>query len=80
MIEEYFPHPKIELNCRGKARSGWNGWGVEAEEHSGWRGAPNSKIRLPGRWRLSRVNQLCGCSSDGFESVSLTRAARSCPV
>ncbi len=33
MIEEYFPNlPKIELNCRGKARPGWTAWGNEAEE------------------------------------------------
>jgi N6-adenosine-specific RNA methylase IME4 len=32
MIEEYFPNlPKIELNCRGKPRPGWNGWGAEVE-------------------------------------------------
>jgi len=32
MIEEYFPDiPKIELNCRGKPRPGWDGWGLEAE-------------------------------------------------
>ena len=32
MIEQYFPTmPKIELNRRGKARSGWTAWGNEAE-------------------------------------------------
>lgn len=32
MIEEYFPSlPKIELNRRGPARQGWDGWGNEAE-------------------------------------------------
>jgi N6-adenosine-specific RNA methylase IME4 len=32
MIEEYFPNlPKIELNCRGKPRPGWKGWGLEAD-------------------------------------------------
>jgi N6-adenosine-specific RNA methylase IME4 len=30
MIEEYFPTlPKIELNRRGKPRSGWSAWGNE---------------------------------------------------
>src|SRR5262249_27672431 len=33
LIEEYFPNlPKIELNCRGKPRRGWDGWGLEYEE------------------------------------------------
>jgi hypothetical protein len=33
MIEAYFPNlPKIELNCRGKPRPGWDGWGAEAED------------------------------------------------
>jgi N6-adenosine-specific RNA methylase IME4 len=33
MIEEYFPNmPKIELNCRGKPRDGWVGWGLEVEQ------------------------------------------------
>jgi N6-adenosine-specific RNA methylase IME4 len=33
MIEQYFPNvPKIELNCRGKPRPGWDGWGNEVEE------------------------------------------------
>lgn len=32
MIEAYFPNlPKIELNRRGPARSGWEAWGAEAE-------------------------------------------------
>jgi N6-adenosine-specific RNA methylase IME4 len=32
MIDEYFPDlPKIELNCRGKPRPGWDGWGAETE-------------------------------------------------
>ncbi|HZZ25596.1 MAG TPA: MT-A70 family methyltransferase [Roseiarcus sp.] len=32
MIEAYFPNlPKIELNCRGKPRPGWDAWGAEAE-------------------------------------------------
>jgi N6-adenosine-specific RNA methylase IME4 len=32
LIESYFPNtPKIELNCRGKPRPGWDGWGAEAE-------------------------------------------------
>lgn len=32
LIEQYFPTmPKIELNCRGKARPGWTAWGNEAE-------------------------------------------------
>jgi N6-adenosine-specific RNA methylase IME4 len=32
MIEAYFPNlPKIELNCRGAPREGWDGWGLEAE-------------------------------------------------
>lgn len=30
MIEAYFPNvPKIELNCRGTPRPGWDGWGLE---------------------------------------------------
>lgn len=30
MIESYFPTlPKIELNCRGVPRLGWDGWGLE---------------------------------------------------
>ena len=33
MIEAYFPNtPKIELNCRGKPRPGWDAWGNEVEE------------------------------------------------
>lgn len=33
MIEAYFPKiPKIELNCRGEPRPGWDGWGNEAKE------------------------------------------------
>jgi N6-adenosine-specific RNA methylase IME4 len=33
MIEQYFPNvPKIELNCRGKPRPGWDAWGLEVEE------------------------------------------------
>jgi N6-adenosine-specific RNA methylase IME4 len=32
MIEQYFPNvPKIELNCRGKPRPGWDAWGNEVE-------------------------------------------------
>lgn len=32
MLEVYFPNlPKIELNRRGPARSGWDAWGAEAE-------------------------------------------------
>ena len=32
LIEDYFPNlPKIELNCRGKPREGWDAWGNEAE-------------------------------------------------
>jgi N6-adenosine-specific RNA methylase IME4 len=32
MIEEYYPTmPKIELNCRGRPRDGWDAWGNEAE-------------------------------------------------
>jgi N6-adenosine-specific RNA methylase IME4 len=32
MIEQYFPSlPKIELNRRGPARSGWDAWGSEVE-------------------------------------------------
>ena len=32
MIESYFPSvPRIELNCRGKPRPGWDAWGNEAE-------------------------------------------------
>lgn len=32
MLEEYFPNlPKIELNCRGKPRPGWDAWGNEVE-------------------------------------------------
>ena len=32
LVEEYFPDlSKIELNCRGKPRPGWDGWGNEAE-------------------------------------------------
>lgn len=32
LIEQYFPNlPKIELNCRGPARSGWDAWGNEAQ-------------------------------------------------
>lgn len=35
IIERYFPNiPKIELNRRGPARSGWDAWGNEAETHS----------------------------------------------
>ena len=33
LIESYFPTlPKIELNARGPARSGWSCWGNEAEK------------------------------------------------
>ena len=33
MIEQYFPNiPKLELNCRGKPRPGWDAWGNEVEE------------------------------------------------
>jgi N6-adenosine-specific RNA methylase IME4 len=32
MIEQYFPNvPKIELNCRGAPRPGWEAWGNEVE-------------------------------------------------
>lgn len=32
LIESYFPSvPRIELNCRGKPRPGWDAWGNEAE-------------------------------------------------
>ena len=32
LVEAYFPTaPKIELNCRGKARPGWDAWGNEVE-------------------------------------------------
>jgi N6-adenosine-specific RNA methylase IME4 len=32
LIEQYFPNlPKIELNCRGAPRSGWDAWGNEAD-------------------------------------------------
>ena len=32
MIEQYFPTlPKIELNCRGAPRPGWDAWGNEAD-------------------------------------------------
>ena len=31
-IEAYFPNvPKVELNCRGAPRPGWDGWGFEAQ-------------------------------------------------
>jgi N6-adenosine-specific RNA methylase IME4 len=31
MIERFYPNlPKIELNCRGLARKGWDAWGLEA--------------------------------------------------
>jgi N6-adenosine-specific RNA methylase IME4 len=31
MIESYYPNlPKIELNCRGAPRAGWDAWGDEA--------------------------------------------------
>ena len=33
MIEAYFPTlPKIELFARGKARPGWEAWGLEAKD------------------------------------------------
>ena len=33
LIESYFPAvPKIELNCRGVPRLGWNGWGNQVED------------------------------------------------
>ena len=33
MIESYYPTiPKIELNCRGEPRTGWDGWGAEVQE------------------------------------------------
>jgi N6-adenosine-specific RNA methylase IME4 len=33
MIEEYYPNvPKIELNCRGKPRAGWDAWGNEVDD------------------------------------------------
>ncbi len=33
IIEAYFPNvPKIELNCRGAARDGWDAWGNEATQ------------------------------------------------
>ena len=33
MIEAYFPNvPKIELNCRGKPRPGWDAWGNEVQQ------------------------------------------------
>lgn len=36
MIEAYFPNlPKIELNCRGAPRPGWDAWGNEAETEEG---------------------------------------------
>jgi N6-adenosine-specific RNA methylase IME4 len=32
-IERLYPTtPKIELNCVGQPRPGWDGWGAEAEE------------------------------------------------
>ena len=32
LIEKLFPNlPKLEMNCRGSARDGWAGWGLEAE-------------------------------------------------
>jgi len=32
MLEQYFPNlPKIEINCRGKPRPGWDAFGDEAE-------------------------------------------------
>jgi N6-adenosine-specific RNA methylase IME4 len=35
MLEQYFPNlPKIELNCRGKPRPGWDGWGAEVEGYN----------------------------------------------
>ena len=37
LIESYFPTlPKIELNARGPARSGWSCWGNEAEKIPSW--------------------------------------------
>jgi len=38
MIEAYFPSvPKIELNCRGVPRPGWDAWGNEAAKESKFR-------------------------------------------
>jgi N6-adenosine-specific RNA methylase IME4 len=38
MIEAYFPSvPKIELNCRGVPRPGWDAWGNEAAKESEFR-------------------------------------------
>jgi N6-adenosine-specific RNA methylase IME4 len=35
MIEVYFPTlPKIELNCRGAPRPGWEAWGNEADQNA----------------------------------------------
>jgi hypothetical protein len=37
MIERYFPTlPKIELNRRGAARSGWDAWGNELPPSPEW--------------------------------------------
>ncbi len=35
IIERYFPNvPKIELNRRGKPKSGWDAWGLEADNEA----------------------------------------------
>jgi hypothetical protein len=35
IIEQYFPNvPKIELNRRGKPKSGWDAWGLEADNEA----------------------------------------------
>jgi N6-adenosine-specific RNA methylase IME4 len=35
MIEEYYPTmPKIELNCRGRPRDGWDAWGNEVDSEA----------------------------------------------
>src|SRR6476660_7981826 len=56
LIESYFPNvPKIELNCRGAPRPGWDGWGNEAADtargptHSGSRCITNRRRSRPCR-------------------------------
>src|SRR6476660_7086896 len=49
LIEAYFPNvPKIELNCRGEPRPGWDGWGNEAADTADPLPAAAARCHPPG--------------------------------
>ena len=76
MIEGYFPTlPKIELNRRGPARSGWSAWGNESASESA---APSPTVypgrRLQPRTAPNPPRKQRPCRDCPPQTISLARA------